>query len=89
MSEVKIQKLSKEELEKMGVFSWPVWEKEPSEFDWYYDTQEQCYFLEGDVIVKNSQGDYHIQAGDFVTFPQGLSCTWVVKARVRKHYNFG
>ncbi len=89
MSEVKIQKLSKEELEEMGVFSWPVWEKEPSEFDWYYDTQEQCYFLEGDVIVKTSQGNYHIQAGDFVTFPQGLSCTWVVKEKVRKHYNFG
>ncbi len=89
MEQVKIEKLSQQELEKRGVFSWPVWEKEPSRFDWYYDTQEQCYFLEGDVTVKTANGDYHIKAGDFVTFPQGLACTWVVKEKVKKHYNFG
>ena len=87
--EVKIEKLSKEELEKRGIFSWPIWEKEPSRFDWYYDSQEQCYFLEGDVTVQTEDGQYHIQAGDFVTFPQGLKCTWIVNQKVKKHYNFG
>jgi len=27
-------------------------------------------------------------AGDLVTFPVGLSCTWEVKEPVRKRYNF-
>ena len=26
--------------------------------------------------------------GDFVTFPEGLSCVWDIKEPVRKHYNF-
>jgi elongation factor G len=30
-----------------------------------------------------------IKAGDLVTFPQGLKCTWQVKKAVRKHYKFG
>ncbi|AGP40227.1 hypothetical protein SCE1572_40435 [Sorangium cellulosum So0157-2] len=30
-----------------------------------------------------------IQAGDLVTFPAGLNCTWEVRSPVRKHYRFG
>ncbi len=86
---VEIKQLSKEELEKMGVFSWPIWEKEPSEFDWYYDFTEKCYFLEGEVTVVADGEEYNIKAGDFVTFPKGLSCRWIIKKKVRKHYNFG
>ncbi|MFH0764257.1 MAG: cupin domain-containing protein [Candidatus Omnitrophota bacterium] len=26
--------------------------------------------------------------GDFVTFPEGLACTWDIKIPVKKHYNF-
>ena len=43
--EVKVQKLTREELEKKGVFDWPVWEKETSTFDWQYGDIEECYFL--------------------------------------------
>ncbi len=25
---------------------------------------------------------------DFVTFKDGLACTWEIKKKVRKHYNF-
>ncbi|HBX43168.1 MAG TPA: hypothetical protein DEH27_04975 [Deltaproteobacteria bacterium] len=35
----------------LGVFSWPVWEKEVSGFPWAYEDRETCYLLEGDVIV--------------------------------------
>lgn len=83
-----IEKLTDEQLKERKIFSWPVWEKEPSEFDWFYDSQEQCYFLEGDVVVKTDSGDFHVQKGDFVTFKQGLKCKWNVIKKVRKHYNF-
>ena len=88
-SKIQIKKLSKKELEKLEVFTWPIWEKEESQFDWFYDEQEQCYFLEGDVIVNTKDGEYHIKAGDFVIFPKNLHCTWTIKKKVRKHYNFG
>jgi hypothetical protein len=28
-------------------------------------------------------------AGDFVTFPKGMSCRWKVLEPVRKHYRLG
>jgi hypothetical protein len=85
---VEIKQLTKEELESKGVFSWPIWEKEPSEFDWYYSTTEHCYILEGEVIVTTEDGDYHIKEGDYVIFPKGLSCTWKILRKIKKHYNF-
>ena len=87
--EVKVQKLDKKALDKMGVFSWPVWEKEASKFDWHYDSIEECYFLDGAVTVKTKDGEsVKFGKGDFVTFPKGLACTWEISHPVRKHYNF-
>ncbi|MFH1641186.1 MAG: cupin domain-containing protein [Candidatus Omnitrophota bacterium] len=87
--EVKVQKLSQEELKNMGVFGWPIWEKEVSRFPWSYDSIEECYLLEGDVSVEAEDGKpVSFGKGDFVTFPKGLECTWDIKAPVRKHYNF-
>lgn len=89
MADIKIQKLTKEELTKMGVFSWPIWGKEVSKFDWEYDSIEQCYFLEGDVTVTAKGGKpVCFGKGDFVTFPKGLACIWNIKIPVKKHYNF-
>ena len=79
----------KDKLESMGVFSWPIWEKEPSEFNWEYFETEVCYFLEGKVTVETADGKrYEIKAGDLVRFPKGLKCKWIVHEKVRKHYNF-
>ncbi len=80
---------SQERLDELKVKTWGIWEKEPSTFDWSYDEPETCYFLAGDVTVKTPEGDVRVQAGDLVTFPQGLKCTWQVKKAVRKHYKFG
>ncbi len=88
--EIKVQKLSEEEIARQGIRKWPIWQKEPSRFDWSYDSQEQCLFLEGDVVVHMPGGQQvKIQAGDFVTFPEGLKCTWEVRKQVKKHYQFG
>ena len=84
-----VKKLSREELEKIGVFSWPVWTKDVSKFPWEYDSVEECYFLEGEVTVGTKDGkSVSFGKGDFVSFPKGLSCTWNIKKPVRKHYNF-
>ncbi|MFC1657920.1 cupin domain-containing protein [Candidatus Omnitrophota bacterium] len=89
MSRVEIQKPRREELQQMGVFSWPIWEKEVSNFDWHYDQTEVCYLLEGKVAVKTQDGaEVTFGAGDLVTFPKGLSCVWDIKEPVKKHYNF-
>lgn len=86
---ITIERPSEERLQNLGVRKWPIWTKEPSTFDWHYDEQEMCYFLEGEVAVKTAAGETAIGKGDLVTFPQGLSCTWQVKKAVRKQYKFG
>jgi uncharacterized protein len=87
--DITVQKLDHADLEKMGVFSWPIWEKEKSRFDWHYDSMEQCYFLKGKVTIETKDGkSVSFGKGDFVTFPVGLSCVWDVKEPVKKHYNF-
>jgi uncharacterized cupin superfamily protein len=76
-------------LERRGVFLWEVWTKEPARFPWTYDDEEVCDFLEGDVVVTPDGGEpVRMGAGDLVTFPAGMSCTWEVRAAVRKHYTF-
>jgi len=87
--EIKVQKLSAQELEKRRVKSWPIWEKEVSQFDWFYDQHEECQFLEGKVTVTPKEGKpVSFGAGDFVTFPKGMACVWQVHEPVRKHYRF-
>ncbi|MFH0732969.1 MAG: cupin domain-containing protein [Candidatus Omnitrophota bacterium] len=89
MAKIKIQKLDDITLEEMGVMAWPIWEKEVSRFDWHYDEQETCYFLEGKVTVETKDGNVSFGEGDLVTFPKGLACVWNIKEPVRKHYKFG
>jgi hypothetical protein len=86
---VEVNKLTEDELRRMGVFGWPVWTKEISEFGWNYDEKESCFILEGDVDIITNDGSVHFGKGDFVVFPKGLSCTWKINKAVKKHYKFG
>lgn len=87
---IKIEKnLGQDELEARGVYSWGIWEKEVSAFPWTYNGEEVCYVLEGRVEVTPDGGDtVTIEAGDFVTFPDGMSCYWNILSPIRKHFNF-
>ncbi len=85
---IKISKPQKEQLEKMRVNNWPVWEKEVSKFPWTYDSDEECYIIEGEIVVETETETVNIKPGDMVTFPAGLKCTWDIKKPVKKHYNF-
>jgi len=88
MDKVIVKRLTDSEIESRKIKSWQIWTKEVSQFDWYYDSDEECLILEGEVIVETSEGNYTVKAGDFVTFKQGLKCVWNVKTPIRKHYNF-
>ena len=85
---IKIEILTNEQIAQKGINSWPIWTKEVSRFDWHYDAEEECLILEGEVVVETAKGSVTIQAGDFVTFSEGLSCVWDIKKDIRKHYNF-
>ena len=76
-------------LDAMGVDGWPVWNKEPSRFDWHYDREEVCYILEGRATVTPVEGNpVSIGRGDLVHFPAGLSCVWEITEAIEKHYTF-
>lgn len=90
MDEMTVRRPDRDELEEMGVFAWPVWDKGPSRFPWSYSEQEVCYLLEGRATITPDDGEpVTLQAGDLVTFPQGLTCTWEIQEPVRKHYRLG
>lgn len=77
-------------LEALGVFNWPIWSCEVSDFPWHYDQREVCYLLEGKVVVTPEDGaPLELEAGDLVVFPAGMSCQWEVEKAVRKHYRLG
>ncbi len=78
------------ELDQQGIPSWPIWEKEVSEFPWHFDEKETCYLHEGGITVTPDGGQpVRFGKGDLVTFPAGMSCTWKVHKPVRKHDKFG
>ena len=66
----------------------PTWGCEVSEFDWYYDSEETCLLIEGEVTVLYGDESVSFGVGDLVTFPEGLSCVWKVSKPVKKHYIF-
>ena len=86
---IRVERPTEERLKALGVTTWPIWTKERSTFEWTYDDVETCYVLDGEVTVVTAQGRVTIHAGELVTFPKGLVCTWQVTQPVRKHYRFG
>ncbi len=89
MDKILIERPDEKKLESLRVDSWPIWEKEVSKFDWYYDTNEICYILEGEVRVEPENGEaVEFGPGDLVTFPKGMKCVWDIRKPVRKHYKF-
>lgn len=87
---IHVEKPAEEKLLKLNVKSWPIWEKEVSEFSWEYDEAETCYILEGEVVVTPNNGkSVKFGKGDLVVFSRGLKCKWKINTAVRKYYKFG
>ena len=82
------KKPSKQEINETT--GWGEWNKEPSEFPWYYDEKETCYILEGKATVVDKKGkEITFQKGDWVEFEKGLECTWKITENIRKKFKFG
>ena len=86
---IKVVRPENKLVEDLRIRSWPVWGSPVTEFDWHYDDNETCLFLEGEVEVTGPDQKIRISAGDLVVFPKGLSCRWNVLKPVKKHYSFG
>ncbi|MEH2224949.1 cupin domain-containing protein [Nostoc sp.] len=88
--EIKIEhQLRLEYLNELGVLKWEIWNKEVSKFPWTYDSQETCYFLEGEALVTPDRGEaVQMGKGNLVIFPAGISCRWEITKDVKKHYYF-
>ena len=70
-----------------GIKSWPIWECEPSKFQWNYDDKEICLIIEVQATISTQKGDiYLIKAGDLVEFSGGIYCEWKVTKHIKKHY---
>lgn len=85
---ISIEKLTEKQIESKDIRSWPIWEKEISDFPWEYEMDEYCLIIEGKVIVTAEDKEYLIEEGDFVKFNKGLKCHWNVLKAVRKYYQF-
>ncbi|XP_020263811.1 uncharacterized protein LOC109839709 [Asparagus officinalis] len=81
---------SESRLTELGIKSWPKWGCPPGKFPLKFDAQETCYLLRGKVkaYAKGSNEFVEFGAGDLVTIPKGLRCTWDVSMAVDKHYKF-
>jgi uncharacterized cupin superfamily protein len=84
---IEVRKPTEEEKNEMT--KQPTWSSEVKTFPWHYDDKETCLIIEGEVTVKTPSQEVSFGSGDYVVFPQGLDCTWEVKAPVRKHFKFG
>lgn len=90
MSEIKVERATEARLAELDVSSWSPWECGPETFPWEYSADETAYVKQGKVRVVTEHGqEVEFGAGDLVTFPRGLKCTWTVIETIRKVYTFG
>ncbi len=69
--------------------AYPTWSCGVGVFDWHYEQAEVCLLTAGQVRVTVHGGEtVSFAAGDLVTFPRGIQCTWDVRAPVCKHFRF-
>ncbi|TQD87466.1 hypothetical protein C1H46_026978 [Malus baccata] len=82
---------SESRLSQLDIKCWPKWGCSPGKYQLKFDAEETCYLLKGRVKAyypKGSSEYVEFGAGDLVTIPKGLTCTWDVSLAVDKHYKF-
>lgn len=85
---MKIKKATQDEIKEAG--SWPIWEKEVSEFSWEYNEPETFLVIEGKAeVTAEDESKVNFEKGDIVKMPKGLRCTWKITEDIKKYYKFG
>ena len=73
-----------------GIKNWPIWESEPTNFQWDYKEKEICLIIAGEAKIKPKGGEsFLIKSGDLVEFPEGFSCEWQIIKSIKKHFRLG
>ena len=95
-TEFTVEKATAEQLAKMNVKKWPTWSTAGSEKYKVgvqsplkvYDGNELSYIIAGkmEITPQMTGVPVLVQAGDFVTFPDGFSCYWKVIEEVKKNW---
>ncbi|KAF8037906.1 hypothetical protein BT93_B0677 [Corymbia citriodora subsp. variegata] len=85
-------------LSELNIKHWPKWACPPGKYRLKFDAEETCYFLKGKVRAYSKELPVSVSvlsldfvefaAGDLVTIPKGISCTWEVSVAVDKYYKF-
>mmetsp|Transcript_31734 Transcript_31734/g.69910 ORF Transcript_31734/g.69910 Transcript_31734/m.69910 type:complete len:139 (-) Transcript_31734:152-568(-) len=89
-----VTKATDAQMEEMKVKSWPTWSTQGTKYktgemspDKVYDCNELSYIIKGSMEITPKGGEpVLVQAGDFITFPDGFACNWFVKETILKHY---
>ncbi|XP_030451797.1 uncharacterized protein LOC115673690 [Syzygium oleosum] len=89
---------SESRLSELNIKFWPKWACPPGKYRLKFDAEETCYLLKGRVKAYSkglsasapalSEDFVEFAAGDLVTIPKGISCTWDVSVAVDKYYKF-
>lgn len=95
-TEFTVEKATPEMIAELKVKSWGVWStdgsvkyktgiKSPLKV---YDCNELSYIISGamEITPETTGVPVTVQAGDFVTFPNGFACYWFVKEVIVKNY---
>jgi hypothetical protein len=83
---IQTETIGSDEAEKRGILSWPKSERGVSRFAWHYDATEVAYIEQGSARIETEDGNIEIEAGDLVTLPAGLECTWTIREPLIKRY---
>lgn len=89
IKDITVKKPTEAEIAKCQ--TWPIWECQPSTFDWDYTQTETCLIIEGQVTITDrpaGQDSVSFGPGDLVIFPVDLRCIWKITEPVKKHYYF-
>ena len=93
--EFAVEKASEEELAELDVMNWPQWSTAgnpkwmvgKTNVDKVMPYGELSYVISGKLEVIPPSGEpVIVQAGDFVTFPDGFKSTWTVLEELTWHY---
>jgi uncharacterized protein len=62
-----------------------MWDCTAGRFNWYYESDEVIYVLEGSVVVEDAAGvRRRLGPGDTFLFPAGTQFHWTVSQYIRK-----
>ena len=57
--------------------------RESGTIEWFYDEKTVCLLTEGRAVIEHYGERTPVEAGDLVTFPQGIRCRWEILEPMR------